>query len=569
MPHKPANLIYGVDDKPPLIITALAAAQHIAVAVVHLAFPLLLIKEMAGGAEQTQALVSMSMLAMGLSSLLQCWGGRGLGSGFMAPHNSNPVYMSVSAMAVQRGGLGLLFGMMLFAGALQGVLAKAMSRLRPLFPPEVCGVVVAMTGLSLVKVSLLSLVGVDDDQATFGGRDMAVGLATLLTMIGLTVWSKGRLKLFAVLAGMIVGYAAAAALGVFDSESLAKLDQSPLFALPAPPSLSLSFDPELALPFIVAMLASALKASGIVVSSQKINDADWKRADMQSVGGGVMADAIGVFSAGALGGYAPAVSSASAGVVMATGAAARPIGYFYGFSFLALAFLPKASAVLALMPTPVMGAGLLYAACFLVVNGADLILSRMLDSRRTFVVGLSIVLGLSADIVPELFCGLPSWARPIFSSSMTLATITALVTNLIFRLGVRQTEQLELDPAQSKPDDIYRFMETNGGAWGALPSVIHRATSAITELFESLVGLDLAKGAVLVTAKFDEFNLDVDVSYRGQQMRFPLQRPAYEDIVHDDRALADLSGYLVRQYVDKISPTSQGEAHNVRLHFDH
>ena len=53
-----------------------------------------------------------------------------------------------------------------------------------------------------------------------------------------------------------------------------------------------------------------------------------------------------------------------------------------------LAFLPKLAAVFAVMPDPVMGAILVYVACYMILAGIQVITSRMLDARRIFVVGI-------------------------------------------------------------------------------------------------------------------------------------------------------------------------------------
>ena len=38
------------------------------------------------------------------------------------------------------------------------------------------------------------------------GRDAFVAGVSLATMIGLNIWNKGRLRLFCILIGMVVGY---------------------------------------------------------------------------------------------------------------------------------------------------------------------------------------------------------------------------------------------------------------------------------------------------------------------------------------------------------------------------
>ena len=113
-----------------------------------------------------------------------------------------------------------------------------------------------------------------------------------------------------------------------------------------------------------------------------------------------------------------------------------------------LAFLPSAVGTLILMPRPVMGAALLFSACFVLISGLQAITSRMLDARRTIVIGLAIASAIAAEIVPDFARdNIPAPLVPVVSSSVVLGTIAALLLNALFRLGQRQRITLTLDPA--------------------------------------------------------------------------------------------------------------------------
>src|SRR3546814_5186075 len=86
--------------------------------------------------------------------------------------------------------------------------------------------------------------------------------------------------------------------------------------------------------------------------------------------------------------------------------------------FITLAFIPKLTGAIALMPHPVMGAGLLYTSCFLVISGVELIVSRLLDSRRTFIVGLSLLAGIGLDLMPLAFADAPIWLAAFLGSPL-------------------------------------------------------------------------------------------------------------------------------------------------------
>jgi xanthine permease XanP len=216
-----------------------------------------------------------------------------------------------------------------------------------------------------------------------------------------------------------------------------------------------------------------------------------------------------------------------------------------------------------------MGAILIYVACYMILAGIQVITSRMIDARRTFVVGIALIFGLSVDMVPGLYRDVPNQIQPLFSSSLAVSTIFVVVLNLLFRIGITRRQLLELTPGVDGSQKIFDFMETQGGLWGARRDVIMRATAALNEFVESAAGLGLAKGKVRTEVSFDEFNLDLEIRYDGALMEFPSRRPTEEALLDDETAVAGLAGYLIRQYADRIKTENENGRCRVQLHFDH
>jgi NCS2 family nucleobase:cation symporter-2 len=388
-------------------------------------------------------------------------------------------------------------------------------------------------------------------------------------MIGPTVWGKGKLKLYPVLIGLLVGYLLAYFFGVFQTERLQEMLAAPIISLPRKVHTGWSFDLALLPAFLIASLASTLKSVGDLTLCQKINDADWKRTDMQSVSGGIFAGAIGTGLSGLLGGIGQSTFSSNVGLSLATGATSRSIAIPCGILMILLAFLPKLAAFFAVMPDPVMGAILIYVACYMILAGIQVITSRMLDARRTFVVGIALIFGLSVDMVPGLYRDVPDLIQPLFSSSLAISTVLVVVLNLLFRIGITRRQFLELNPGVDSSQKIFEFMETQGGVWGARRDVIMRATAALNEFLESAAGLGLVKGKAQAEVSFDEFNLDVDIRYDGQLMEFPSRRPTEDALLADEKAVTGLSGFLIRQYADRVNAEATNGRCRIQMHFDH
>jgi NCS2 family nucleobase:cation symporter-2 len=82
---RPPDLIYGLDERPPLAHLILLGAQHVAVICPYLVFVTLIAQ--AAGASTTVAsnAVGLGMIAIALATLLQAHRLGPVGSGYLAP----------------------------------------------------------------------------------------------------------------------------------------------------------------------------------------------------------------------------------------------------------------------------------------------------------------------------------------------------------------------------------------------------------------------------------------------------------------------------------------------------
>ena len=565
---KPADLIYGLDESPSLGTTLLLGLQHVLALSSAFVFPVILLQETGILPEQAERMIYTSMIVMGIATILQTLQYRGLGSGYLCPERLSPAYIPASILAVKTGGLPLLAGMTLASGLLGVVLSRLMNRLRPFFPAEVTGTIVMMVGLALTPVAVSRFLG-EESRAVIDPLSVSIASITFLVMAGVTVWGSPNVRLHGVLIGVGAGYLCAYASGMLTHEHLRRLEQAPLISLPSFFHEGWSFSSALIFPFLVTVLASVLKEVGDLTTCQKINDTEWKRPDMQSIRGGILAEACGVMLSGGAGTMGLTTSSANVGLSIATGATSRRIGFACGAMLIALAFVPKLAVLFAIMPGPVIGALVFFTVCFIIVAGVQILASRMMDARKTFVVGASVALGLSVDLMPGAYRSVPAMLLPAFTSSLSVATLSALLLNLLFRIGIAQHAKLQIDPRADSSDQIFVFMEKNGGAWGARREVIDRAKSAMNEFIEAVSLLEPNIGRIDADVSFDEFSLDIDMRYEGEPMEFPSARPTEADLLGDERAVVKLAGFLIRNYVDRIKSDRIDGRSRVQFHLEH
>jgi xanthine permease XanP len=565
--RRPASLVYAVDDRPPVWFSILSGLQHVSLNTMWLAYPLLVVRESGAPVATAVSFVSMCLIMLGVGTALQAIPRGPLGSGFLAPGGFSGIYIGPALIAVKLGGLPLFFGMTIFAGAVEALLSRALYRLRPYLPPEVAGLVVLFIGLVVGAVGLRYVLGIGSSEPLSTAHYVTT-LAAGGTMLGLNVWGKGLPRLFCVLVGVVVGYLAAFATGLLGVDELAASVDRPIVALPNLGYVSWAFDLTLVLPFALAGLAAALSTTASITIFQKMHDADWKRADMRSVRRGVLADGCNTMLAGAFGTYGQVPSTSNVGLIAATGVASRSIAWATAAILVALGLLPPVAYFFSIMPEAVMGPALMFSAAFILVGGMQIITARLIDARRTFVISGSTLACLTPLFFPGIGAGTPLLGA-LVGSPLALGTLVALALNLLFRIGVHKTASFQLASTDRDLHAIEDRMREQGAAWGARPEVIARAAFAVQQFVEATVDNYWSTGPLEVATTFDEFNLDVRLTYTGAALEFPDVRPTREDIMASDDGARKLAGYMLRRNADRASSSASHGRAVIDFRFDH
>ena len=557
---KPSSLTYGVDDTPPLSALATLGLQQVLMGAAGWVMMAAALAAFATSAADTQNILRMGMIVTGLGAILQANRRGPIGSGYLCPPIVAPAFFSTAILAGGGYGLPTLFGMTAVAGALEVALARLLPRIRVLFPPEVIGVVMTMVGIAVLPPGFPRLLA---DPATLSagadqGSNLAVGLISLATMIGCTAWGRGLVKLFPLLIGICAGVAAALALGCISSSAVQSVVDQPWFSWPHWALSNIAFEWSLLLPFTIACIATSLKNVGDLTLCQKINDSDWKRTDMASVSRGATAQGIGNIAAGLLGTVSHNTSSGNIGLAIASGATSRSIAYSFGLLMVFCAFMPKVAATITALPPPITGAAVIYCSCFMMLAGIQLLTSRLLDTRRILMAGCALSFGLSAGLLPHLYVNAPHFLKPILNSPVSLSAIVALALNYVMQLGNTRRTRLTLAAGTDNYAAIRDGLLQFGASVAALQETITTATQSLHHVMESLA-TGLAMGDITVDIAFDEYHLDIDVSYQGQAIELVKTRPDRDTLLNDPTGMAKLSGWLLAQRAERVRVRTDGD----------
>jgi len=388
----------------------------------------------------------------------------------------------------------------------------------------------------------------------------------LLTMIALAVWAKGLPKLLCVLIGILLGYGVAALLQVFPQDFSTELARSPIFALPDPRFLSYSFEPSLMLPFAIAGLASGLRVVGVLTTCQQMNDAAWRRPNMESISGGVIADGIGCAVGGALAAPGMSASPSLVGIEKITGVTSRIVAWPIAGWLVALSCLPKFASLIVNMPRPVMAAALFFNGSLMFVAGIQLVVSRPITLRATLIIGLSLLSALSVLFFPEFYKSLPSWTRQFTGSEITVAVVVSTALNALFLLGTWRYGQLRLgaDGTPLTAASFDSFFDQQASEWKIPAADVQRVREVVDQAIEHVAAK--TQGPVRIQVGSDSFDIRVTLNYTGNLPNLPDARPRV-DLVEEQSFVSGLTGYLSGLHADRIERSAKGEECEIKLSF--
>lgn len=458
-PHasRQSDLIYQLNDRPPLPQTLFAALQHLLAMFVAVITPSLIICQSLGvPADQTNTIISMSLFASGLSSFIQIRTFGPIGSGLLSIQGTSFNFLGPiigAGLALKAGGadissmMAAIFGTILVASFAEILLSRILQFAQRIITPLVSGIVVTLIGLTLVQVGLVSIGGgyAALSDGTFGSLDKLALAGTVLALI--VILNRARnpyVRVASIVIAMVVGYIMAYLMGMVDTS---QKPQSSLMALPIPMQYGLSFDWSLFIPLVLIFLITALEAIGDITATSEVSGEPVKGpVYMKRIKGGVLADGLNSALAAVFNSFPNSTFSQNNGVILLTGVASRYVGYFIAAMLVLLGLFPGVASFVQLIPEPVLGGATIVMFGTIAAAGVRIISRVDLDRRAILIMALSFSMGLGIAQKPEILQFMPEFIKSIFSSGVAAGGITAIVLNLLLpehnaRAKATRTEQ--------------------------------------------------------------------------------------------------------------------------------
>ncbi|ENM5790067.1 uracil-xanthine permease [Vibrio mimicus] len=437
-----ADLVYQLNDRPPLPQTLFAALQHLLAMFVAVITPSLIICQSLGvPADQTNTIISMSLFASGLSSFIQIRTFGPIGSGLLSIQGTSFNFLGPiigAGLALKAGGASIeammaaIFGTILVASFAEILLSRVLQFAQRVITPLVSGIVVTLIGLTLVQVGLISMGGGYAAMAdgSFGSLDKLALAGTVLAIIVLLNRAHNPyVRVASIVIAMLVGYVMAYLMGMVNTDNLA---ETQIIALPIPMQYGLGFDWSLFIPLVLIFLITALEAIGDITATSEVSGEPVKGpVYMKRIKGGVLADGLNSALAAVFNSFPNSTFSQNNGVILLTGVASRYVGYFIAGMLVLLGLFPGVASFVQLIPEPVLGGATIVMFGTIAAAGVRIISRVDLDRRAILIMALSFSMGLGIAQKPEILQFMPEFIKNLFSSGVAAGGITAIVLNLL------------------------------------------------------------------------------------------------------------------------------------------
>ena len=427
--------VHPVDEVLPAPQLAIYGLQHVmafyAGAVI---VPILLANAIGLSTAELIHLINADLFTCGIASIIQSVGFWKVG--VRLPLLQGVTFTAVSPMiaiglAAGGGTTGLLtiYGAVIVAGLMTLLIAPYFSKLIRFFPPVVTGSVITIIGLALLPVAAADAVGgAGPSMDPSSGRNLAYALGTLALIVAIQRFFKGFMATVAVLVGLVAGTLVAWALGdahVDSVSSSAWVGVTTPFYFGWP-----TFSFAAIVSMMVVMLITAVETTGDVFATGEIVQ---KRVGADDVARALRADGVATMLGGVLNSFPYTCFAENVGLVRLTRVKSRWVVASAGVIMILLGLLPKAAAVVAGIPHPVLGGAALAMFATVAVVGIQT-LSRVdfHDHRNVVIVGTSLGLAMFVTAQPGVAKAVPSWAEIILGSGITLGSLTAIILTIVF-----------------------------------------------------------------------------------------------------------------------------------------
>jgi len=440
---------YGIDENPSLGESIPLSIQHLlAMVVTTVLVPIIILGGFGASSSDTTFIIQMALFVAGIATIVQAYRIGPVGARLPIVMGTSAIFILPLVTIGNTYGLAAIFGAVIIAAPVEIIIGKYYDKIRQFFPPLVTGVVIMLIGLTVVDVALDNAAGGVGAETYGNYANLGLAALVIVSAIGLNQFFKGIISAASVLFAIVIGYLIAFPLGMVD---LSPVQDASWFAVPVPLQYGLEFHPIPILLVGFAYIITAMETIGDITGTTEVVGREPTNEEMS---GGLIADGVMSAFAALFNAFPNTSFSQNVGLIGFTGVASRYIVALTGVLLVVLGFIPKLSAFVTAMPSPVLGGAIIVLFGMILSLGLRVIAQSGLNRRNLIIVGTSIVLGLGVEWRPEVVEQLPSELQVLFGSGLIMGGGTAFLLNIILpKDDETSTQTTASNEGLEKPDE--------------------------------------------------------------------------------------------------------------------
>jgi uracil-xanthine permease len=473
------STVHAVDERLPNGKMGILGLQHVLVMYAGaIAVPLIIGRALKLSPEQVATLISADLFCCGIVTLIQALGVTQW-FGIRLPVMMGVTFAAVGPMVAMANanpgtmGAQMMFGAVIGAGIVSMLIAPLVSRMLRYFPPVVTGTIIAIIGISLMRIGInwifgnpfgptapsivnpehakwladvgalasaagsavpavpkgMAIVGSVPNPAYAPLANIGVAALVLVSILAIAKFTKGFISNIAVLLGLVIGGIVATLMGTMNFDKVGKAAWFD-FVMPFQFGMPI-FDPILILTMTLVMIVVMIESTGMFLA---IGDMTGKKIDQPALSAGLRTDGLGTLIGGIFNTFPYTSFSQNVGLVGVTGVRSRFVCVAGGLILTVLGLLPKMAALVESLPTFVLGGAGLVMFGMVAATGIRILANVDFKGNKhnLFIVATSIGIGMIPLIAPNFKQWMPHGLHPLIESGILLASLTALLLNLFF-----------------------------------------------------------------------------------------------------------------------------------------
>ena len=446
--------LFKRDGFPPLGSLIPTSLQHVLASFAGVITPAMMIATTCGfTAEQETAIIQVALILSAIDTLLQQFPlfGR-IGSGLPILTGASFAFLPALQAVGGEFGFSIILGAEMVGGIVAIVFSLFYDKIRWIFPPLVTGTVIFTIGVSLYPTAIKYIAGGVGTENFGSAMNWIVGLITFAVTFGLTNFTKGITKIGSIFFAIIIGCVVSIPFGMIDPSSIG---EAAWFSLPKFMPFAINFDPAVCITIAIIYVMVNIQLIGDL-SAATAGSMD-RMPKGKEISGGIMAQGLVSILASLFGGVPTSAFGQNVGIIVSTKVINRWVFGGAAIVFMAAGLCPKLSALLLMIPQPVIGGATISVFGTITLNGIRILVKDGLTPRTCTIFGVSVAFGLGiAQVSGSLTgVGMPGWINTIFgTSAITPCAIMAIVLNLLMPPEpVEEEEKLRVSDSDSDSEE--------------------------------------------------------------------------------------------------------------------